>query len=223
MSSKDPFGSGEETGFSKAFDKGKEDRDMFQEASEFAAKAHEGQVRKGTKKPYIVHPMEVAEIVAGMTKDEEVIAAAVLHDTIEDCAGVTEEVLRSRFGERVASLVAGESEDKSKTWEERKGTTIRHLKTESRELQMIALADKLSNMRDIDRDYPVLGENLWMQFRMHSKHAIGWYYKGVMEALDGAFHDVPAYQEYCRLVKKHFGDAPASLEWKEERKRRGEP
>ncbi|MDE7068292.1 MAG: HD domain-containing protein, partial [Schaedlerella arabinosiphila] len=188
---------------------------MFQEASEFAAKAHEGQVRKGTKKPYIVHPMEVAEIVAGMTKDEEVIAAAVLHDTIEDCAGVTEEVLRSRFGERVASLVAGESEDKSKTWEERKGTTIRHLKTESRELQMIALADKLSNMRDIDRDYPVLGENLWMQFRMHSKHAIGWYYKGVMEALDGAFHDVPAYQEYCRLVKKHFGDAPASLEWKE--------
>ena len=195
---------------------------MFQEASEFAAKAHEGQVRKGTKKPYIVHPMEVAEIVAGMTKDEEVIAAAVLHDAIEDCAGVTEEVLRSRFGERVASLVAGESEDKSKTWEERKGTTIRHLKTESRELQMIALADKLSNMRDIDRDYPVLGENLWMQFRMHSKHAIGWYYKGVMEALDGAFHDVPAYQEYCRLVKKHFGDAPASLEWKEERKRRGE-
>ena len=196
---------------------------MFQEASEFAAKAHEGQVRKGTKKPYIVHPMEVAEIVAGMTKDEEVIAAAVLHDTIEDCAGVTEEVLRSRFGERVASLVAGESEDKSKTWEERKGTTIRHLKTESRELQMIALADKLSNMRDIDRDYPVLGENLWMQFRMHSKHAIGCYYKGVMEALDGAFHDVPAYQEYCRLVKKHFGDAQASLEWKEERKRRGEP
>ena len=136
---------------------------------------------------------------------------------------MTEEVLRSRFGERVASLVAGESEDKSKTWEERKGTTIRHLKTESRELQMIALADKLSNMRDIDRDYPVLGENLWMQFRMHSKHAIGWYYKGVMEALDGAFHDVPAYQEYCRLVKKHFGDAQASLEWKEERKRRGEP
>ena len=196
---------------------------MFQEAVEFATKAHEGQVRKGTRKPYIVHPIEVAEIVRTMTSDEEVLCAAVLHDTIEDCTGVTEDILRSRFGERVAALVAGESEDKSKTWEERKSTTIRHLKTESRELQMIALADKLSNMRDIDRDYPVLGENLWMQFRMHSKHAIGWYYKGVMEALDGAFHDVPAYQEYCRLVKKHFGDAPASLEWKEERKRRGEP
>lgn len=195
---------------------------MFQEAVEFATKAHEGQIRKGTKKPYIVHPLEVAEIVADMTSDEEMLSAAVLHDTIEDCAWVTEEVLRSRFGARVAALVAGESEDKSKTWEERKGTTIRRLKTESRELQIIALADKLSNMRDIDRDYPVMGESLWMQFRMHSKHAIGWYYKGIMEALQEQFQDVPAFQEYCRLVKKHFGDAPASLEWKEERKRRGE-
>ena len=194
---------------------------MFQEAVEFATKAHEGQVRKGTRKPYIVHPIEVAEIVRTMTSDEEVLCAAVLHDTIEDCTGVTEEILRSRFGERVAELVAGESEDKSKTWEERKSTTIRHLKTESRELQMIALADKLSNMRDIDRDYPVLGEGLWMKFRMHSKQAIGWYYKGVMEALQEDFQEVPAFQEYCRLVRKHFGDAPASLEWKEEKKRRG--
>ncbi len=195
--------------------------DMFQEAVDFATKAHKGQVRKGTKKPYIVHPLEVAEIVASMTSDEEMLSAAVLHDTIEDCAGVTQEVLRSRFGERVAFLVAGESEDKSKTWEERKGTTIRRLKTEPRDLQIIALADKLSNMRDIDRDYPVMGKNLWKQFRMHSKHAIGWYYKGIMEALQDQFQDVPAFQEYCCLVRKHFGDAPASLEWKEERKRRG--
>lgn len=195
---------------------------MFEEAVQFATKAHEGQIRKGTKKPYIVHPLEVADIVATMTSDEEILSAAVLHDTIEDCAGVTEEILRAHFGERVASLVAGESEDKSKSWEERKGTTIRRLKEESRELQMIALADKLSNMRDIDRDYPVMGESLWMQFRMHSKHAIGWYYKGVMESLQEQFQDVPAFQEYCSLVKKHFGDAPASLEWKEEKKRRGE-
>lgn len=195
---------------------------MFDEAVQFATKAHRGQIRKGTKKPYIVHPLEVADIVATMTSDEEILSAAVLHDTIEDCAGVTEEVLRARFGERVASLVAGESEDKSKTWEERKGTTIRRLKEEPRELQMIALADKLSNMRDIDRDYPVMGESLWMQFRMHSKHAIGWYYKGVMESLQDQFQDVPAFWEYCALVKKHFGDAPASLEWKEEKKRRGE-
>lgn len=188
---------------------------MIEEAREFAAKAHEGQFRKGTKRPYIVHPVEVAEIVGTMTRDEEVICAALLHDTIEDCAGITEETLRSRFGERVASLVAGESEDKTRSWEVRKSTTIRHLKHAPRELQMIGLADKLSNMRDIDRDYPIFGESLWMRFRMQSKKAIGWYYKGIREALHEEFEGVDAYEEYCGLVEKHFGDSPASLEWSE--------
>mgnify|MGYP001202379726 CR=1 FL=1 len=83
---------------------------MINEAIEFAAKAHEGQLRKGTKKPYIVHPIEVSEIVSAMTDDEEVICAAVLHDTIEDCRGITKDVLKLRFGDRVAELVAQESE-----------------------------------------------------------------------------------------------------------------
>ena len=73
---------------------------MINEAIEFAAKAHEGQLRKGTKKPYIVHPIEVSEIVSAMTDDEEVICAAVLHDTIEDCRGITKDVLLERTQER---------------------------------------------------------------------------------------------------------------------------
>ena len=67
---------------------------MIDEAIEFATKAHAGQFRKGTKRPYIVHPVEVADIVATMTQDEEIICAAVLHDTIEDCKGITEELLK---------------------------------------------------------------------------------------------------------------------------------
>ena len=74
----------------------------------------EGQFRKGTKRPYIVHPLEVGEIVATLTFDEEIISAALLHDTIEDCQGITREVLAQEFSERVAALVAQESEDKSK-------------------------------------------------------------------------------------------------------------
>lgn len=193
---------------------------MVEEARAFAEKAHEGQFRKGTRRPYIVHPVEVAEIVATMTQDEEVISAALLHDTIEDCTGVTEELLSSLFGERVASLVAGESEDKSKSWEVRKSTTIRHLKNASRDLQMIGLADKLSNMRDINRDYPVVGESLWLRFRMQSRQAIGWYYKGIKEALQDGFGGMEAFEEYCGLVEKYFGDAPASLEWSVEDRER---
>lgn len=178
---------------------------MVDKAIIFATKAHEGQYRKGTKRPYIVHPIEVGDIVSGMTHDEEIISAAILHDTVEDCEGVTEEVIRKEFGDRVAEYVMQESEDKSKTWEERKGATISHLKVADREVQMIGLADKLSNMRDIDRDYPVEGEALWKRFRMQNKEAMGWYYKGIGESLQKAFAGEAIYEEYCRLVEKNFG------------------
>ena len=156
---------------------------MVQKAIDFATKVHEGQYRKGTDRPYIVHPMEVGKIVSTMTQDEEIISAAILHDTIEDCEGVDAIVLKEMFSARVARIVSQESEDKSKTWMERKSATIERLKTAPIEVQMIGLADKLSNMRDIDRDYPVCGEELWNRFRMKDKATIGWYYKGVREAL----------------------------------------
>lgn len=186
---------------------------MLDDAIEFATKAHEGQFRKGTRRPYIVHPIEVADIVSTMTKDEEVICAAVLHDTIEDCRGITKDVLRLRFGERVADMVMQESEDKSQSWEERKGATIQRLKNASLPVQMIGLADKLSNMRDIDRDYPAEGEQLWTRFRMQSKEALAWYYKEIRDVLAENFAGVPAYEEYCRLIDKNFGPGPAHRAW----------
>ena len=165
---------------------------MVARAIAFATKAHEGQFRKGTKRPYIVHPLEVGEIVATLTFDEEIISAALLHDTIEDCQGITREVLAQEFSERVAALVDQESEDKSKTWFERKSHTI-------------DLADKLSNIRDIDRDYPVMGEELWNRFRMKEKNTIGWYYKGLRESLREGFEQEEAFREYSYLVDKNFG------------------
>ena len=187
---------------------------MIDKAIEFATKAHEGQLRKGTSRPYIVHPIEVGDIVSTMTRDEEVISAAILHDTIEDCEGISQRILAQTFSERVASMVAQESEDKSRTWMERKRATIEHLRTASREVQMIGLADKLSNMRDIDRDYPIVGEELWNRFRMKDKNTIGWYYKGVRDALQEGFCGVAAYEEYCRLIDKNFGTEPAHTDWK---------
>ena len=165
---------------------------------------HEGQVRKGTMRPYIVHPLEVGRIVSLMTDDEEIISAAILHDTIEDCEEVTDEVLRKEFGDRVTELVLQESEDKSKTWMERKSATIHRLRSATREHKMIALADKLSNMRDIDRDYPECGEKLWERFRMKDKKIIGWYYKGIRDVLREEFEGFPVYEEYCHLVHKNF-------------------
>ena len=74
---------------------------MINKAIAFAVKAHEGQPRKGTEIPYIFHPLEVGMIVSRITDDEEVIAAAVLHDTVEDCDTVTLDNIRKEFGDRV--------------------------------------------------------------------------------------------------------------------------
>lgn len=177
---------------------------MIDKAIAFATEAHKGQFRKGTTRPFILHPLEVGKIVASMTEDEEVICAAILHDTIEDCAGITEQIICREFSPRVAELVALESEDKSKTWMERKSATVEHLKVAPKEIQMIGLADKLSNMRDIDRDYPECGEELWKRFRMKDKHIIGWYYKSVRDSLEASMKDTAAYREYSELIAKNF-------------------
>ena len=177
---------------------------MIDKAIAFATKAHEGQFRKGTTRPFILHPLEVGEIVSAMTEDEEIIAAAILHDTIEDCEQVTAQSIAEQFGERVAEMVLQESEDKSKTWMERKSRTIEKLRTAPMEIRMIGLADKLSNMRDIDRDYPECGEDLWNRFRMKDKNVIGWYYKSIRDALRESMGDAVPYEEYCALVEKNF-------------------
>lgn len=177
---------------------------MVKEAKEFAYKAHQGQCRKGTATPYIVHPKEVAAIVATLTDDNNVIAAAWLHDTVEDCPNVTIETIKYHFGSEVAAIVASETENKSLGWLERKTHTINQLKDAPLSVQIVALGDKLSNIRDIDRDYPVHGENLWLRFRMKEKQIIAWYYKGVRDSLKPSLGYTPAFLEYHELVEKVF-------------------
>ncbi|MFR5601248.1 MAG: HD domain-containing protein [Lachnospiraceae bacterium] len=176
---------------------------MLKEAVAFAAKAHEGAVRKGTTIPYITHPMETAVIVSLMTSDEEVIAAAVLHDVLEDTA-VTIEQLREKFGTRVAELVLSETEDKRKSWKERKAWGIRRAREASREGKIMMLGDKLSNLRSTARDYLLLGEQIWERFNEKDKAMHAWYYCGIADALKD-LEPYPAYQEFVMLCKKVFG------------------
>ena len=87
------------------------DTELLDRAIIFAVRAHAGTERRGKGFPYIVHPMEAVEIVATMTSDQELLAAAALHDTVED-TDVTLEQIRAEFGERIASLVDAESDIK---------------------------------------------------------------------------------------------------------------
>ena len=92
------------------------DHERLNEAIRFAVEAHAGQLRKGTQLPYIVHPMEVLAILAGMGASFDVMIAGVLHDCIED-AEVGREELAAKFGEKVADMVAAHSEKKDLPWE----------------------------------------------------------------------------------------------------------
>lgn len=187
-----------------------EDADILDKAIIFATNAHSGSCRKGTSLPYIIHPMEVAAIVSTMTDSKAVIAAAVLHDTVEDTNATIEDI-RREFGDEMAELVSSESENKrenlpsSDTWKIRKQETVNRLKNESsKEAKMIALGDKLSNIRAIWRDYNTIGDKLWERFNQNDPHEILWYYGAVAESL-ADLKDELAYKEYVKLVNEMKG------------------
>ena len=184
------------------------DTSLLDRAICFAVQAHAGIERKGKGFPYIVHPMEAMAIVATMTSDQELLAAAALHDTVED-TDVTVAELQELFGERVALLVAHESDvplegDASDTWHDRKTFAINLLKGAERDVKVVAMGDKLSNMRAIARDYAVIGDEIWNLFNVKDKAEHAWHYHGLTDALSD-LSDTPAYQEFASLVKKVFG------------------
>ena len=183
---------------------------MVERAMIFASKAHEGILRKSTDIPYIVHPMEAGAIAASITSDEEVIAAAILHDTLEDTS-VTEEDIEREFGKEVLRLIKSDSEDKredlppEETWKIRKQETIDYLKNKAdRKEKIIAISDKLSNIRAIYRDQEKIGDEFWNRFNQKDKKEHAWYYGSFVETLS-ELSETAAYREYCELINKVFG------------------
>lgn len=185
------------------------DTTLLDRAIVFAVRAHAGTERRGKGFPYIIHPMEAVEIVATMTRDQELLAAAALHDTVED-TDVTIEQIRTEFGERVASFVAAESDephqspDSVENWHTRKQAAINRIARASRDAKIVALGDKLSNMRAIARDYAQQGDALWNLFHAKDRKDHEWHYRGLAESLR-ELQDTFAYKEFERLINEVFG------------------
>ena len=180
---------------------------MIDEAMEFAARAHVGQVRKGTDIPYIAHPAAIGVSLARAGCDDEVVAAGILHDTVEDTE-VTLQELRARFGERVASIVEGCSEpDRWRTWEERKEHTLAYLPSAPIEVRMVSLVDKLYNAQSILRGARSGDVDLWSRFK-RGREQQEWYYRGLVAALctvgDGE-EALPFCEEFRGVVEELFG------------------
>ena len=154
---------------------------VFQ-AIEMAARAHRGQLRKGSGVPYLIHPLNVAKLLIEQGCEEELVVAGILHDTVED-TDVELVDIAAAFGSRVSGLVAGASEpDKTATWEVRKQHTIDSLAQLPTEALWIICADKLDNARSLREDLARTGPDLWSNFsRGQAKQA--WYYRSVVVEL----------------------------------------
>ena len=175
----------------------------------FAANAHDGMRRKKSKSPYILHPMEAAVIVSTMTDDQDVIAAAALHDVVED-AGIKMEEIEENFGARVRALVESETEDKRadrppmETWKIRKEESLLVLKnTEDLDVLRVWLGDKLANMRSLYREWKTEGDAMWNNFNQKDPKMQAWYY-GTIAEYTSRLSDTSAWIEYKALTEIVF-------------------
>lgn len=184
------------------------DSSLLDKAIIFAVKAHTNTERRGKGFPYIVHPMEAVEIVSTITADQELLAAAALHDVVEDTEVTVEEICK-RFGERIAHIVDSESDkftagvSEEDSWHDRKQAAINRLAKASYESKIVALGDKLSNMRAIYRDYTEIGDELWKRFHASDPKDHEWHYRGLAESLS-ELSDTFAYKEFVALIDKVF-------------------
>ncbi len=183
--------------------------ELLDRAIIFAVNAHHNTERRGKGFPYIVHPLEAMEIVATITSDQELLAAAVLHDTIED-TDITKEDILKNFGDRIATIVSDESDEmpegmsEEESWHQRKQIAINRLASASRDAKIVAMGDKLSNMRAIARDYSIQGDELWNIFHVKDKAEHEWHYRGLANALQ-ELSDTFAYKEFVTLIDEVFG------------------
>ena len=184
--------------------------ELVSEAIAFAVKAHDGMRRKKSDAPYILHPMEAAVIVGTMTDDQNLIAAAALHDVVED-ANITIDEIEEKFGKRVRKLVESETEDKrddlppESTWRIRKEESLEVLKnTDDIGVLMVWLGDKLANMRAIYRDFKVEGVDVWQKFNQKDPNEQAWYYRSIVN-LTSRLCDTSAWIEYKTLTELVFG------------------
>lgn len=171
--------------------------DIKEKAKLFAINAHKGQIRKSDKeKPMIIHPINVANILNEYGYDDNVVAAAYLHDVIEDTKYTKEDLLKE-FNEDIVSLVLGATEqNKSLSWEERKLETINTVKSLDLRHKAIVCADKISNLEDMRIIFEIKGEKDFSSFkRGFDKQK--WYYTEVYNSL--IYNEDKDYIMFSRL------------------------
>lgn len=172
---------------------------LVEKAIRIAAKAHEGQKRKEGDIPYIAHSFAVALKLQKYNFPDTVIAAALVHDVLED-TDFSPESLRAQLGEEVYALVAPVTHDDSLSWEEKKKKYIEEVRTAPEGSKAIATADKIHNAESFLFAYDIQGAALWEYFNAGRDKKI-WFEEAMLKMLQETWHH-PLVDEYAILVDR---------------------
>lgn len=170
---------------------------LIEKAMALAVGAHAGQLRKDAPVPYIVHPVSVALILARRNFSDLVVAAALVHDVVEDTSVTLSDVERE-LGEEVAALVAPVTHDESLSWEERKKAYIEAVHAASAEAKAIATADKIANARNLLAAYDTQGPDVWKHFNAGREKKL-WFENAMLDMLQKSWEH-SLVSEYAALV-----------------------
>jgi (p)ppGpp synthase/HD superfamily hydrolase len=171
-------------------------------AFDFAFDRHKTQKRRSSGAPYVTHLMDVASLLMKNFASDNVVAAGLLHDVVEDYefTQTTEEEVRKEFGDEITEMVLACSENKDlKEWKDRKMEIISRLKNYSRDIKLIKCADALSNLRDVVVEYTYKGQPFWKEFHNQDPKEHLWYFTEILNAIDD-IKDIPLYSFYKRKV-----------------------
>lgn len=183
----------------------RESQELIARAFRFAAEAHAGQTRKGSDVPYVSHPLQVSGLVLMHGGTPELAAVGLLHDTVEDCPGVTLDLLEASFGTPIASRVAmltdllpEDTPDRKGRWLDRKRHYLANVESADPGTRLVAACDKLDNLRSLVAAIEESGIATFERFT-GTPAQTRWYYEEVRRAV-GSDLAAPLVREIDRLL-----------------------
>jgi len=171
---------------------------LIEKAIRMATAAHEGQMRKDGP-PYIIHPVAVSLMLARHGFAQEVIAAALVHDVLEDTP-ITADEMREELGQEVLELVQTVSYDKTLSWEEQRIKYVEAVRAGAEGAKAISVADKIHNAESLLMGYQKEGKAMWSHFNRSRDKKI-WFEEEMLKMLRDSWQH-PLVEEYAGLVEK---------------------
>lgn len=170
---------------------------IIEKAIALALRAHEGQMRKEAPTPYIVHPVRVAILLARYGFSDEVVAAGLVHDVVEDTSLSLKDI-GNELGENIATLVAPVTHDNTLPWDEKKKTYIEAVRHANDDVKAISTTDKIANAESLISAHARDGSAVWKYFNVGREKKI-WFEEAMLTMLKESWQ-CPMVDEYARMV-----------------------